>query len=153
MPPSEGCSNLYEFVAERVLADFPVPGCVAADLRALAGQMTTKLESLGYKVVAVGDHDGRYEGRSSDFSVDFNESDFARKISRRPFQLVTAIEVLESVENPVGYLRNIRALLAPNGVAVLTVAKLDLLPAPVKLVLDHVMGSKQGGQEVDSPIF
>jgi len=49
---------------------------------------------------------------------------------------------------------NIRSLPAPNGVAVLTVAMLDLLPTPVKFVLDHVIESdRDSGTELQSPVF
>jgi len=36
--------------------------------------------------------------------VDFDDLNFAGKIKPGSFQVVTALEILESVENPIGFL-------------------------------------------------
>lgn len=154
MPLSQEYTALYDFVADRIVVELAMPGALAVDLGAGAGRMTEKLESFGCEVVAVDRTDTGYAAASRHIVVDFDASDFASKIDPGSFQLVTALEILESVENPIGFLMNIRNLLAPNGVAVLTVARLDLVPTPVKFVLDHVIESDQhSGDELRSPIF
>jgi 2-polyprenyl-3-methyl-5-hydroxy-6-metoxy-1,4-benzoquinol methylase len=45
-----------------------------------------------------------------------------------------AIEVIEHVESPINFLRNIGQLLAPGGVAVITTPNVDCLPARVKFL-------------------
>jgi 2-polyprenyl-3-methyl-5-hydroxy-6-metoxy-1,4-benzoquinol methylase len=154
MPLSQEYTALCDFVADRILVEFAVAGAPALDLGAGAGRMTEKLESFGCDVVAVGRTSKGYAAASRLIVVDLDESDFAGKIEPGAFQLVTALEILDRVENPIGFLTNIRKLLAPDGVAVLTVTKLDLLPTPVKFVLDHVIESDQHrGAEIQSPVF
>jgi hypothetical protein len=54
----------------------------------------------------------------------------------------------------VGFLINIRNLLAPKSVLVRTVAKIGLLPTPVKFVLNHVIESdRDSGTELQSSVF
>jgi hypothetical protein len=105
-------------------------------------------------VVAVGGTSKGYAAASRLIVVDPDESDFAGRTEPRAFESVTALELLDRVENPIGFLTNIRKLLAPDGVAVLTVTKLDLLPTPLKFVSDHVIESDQHiGVETQSPVF
>jgi len=154
MPVSQEYTALCDFVADRILVELAMPGALAVDLGAGTGRMTEKLESFGCEVVAVDRTNTDYAAASRHIVVDFDESNFVGKIKPGSFQIVTALEILESVENPMGFLINIRKLLAPNGVAVLTVTKLDLLPTPVKFLLDHVIESDQdSGTEMQSPVF
>ena len=68
-------------------------------------------------------------------ALDFDQNDFASGLGPSSFGLVTAIEVIEHVESPIGFLRNISRLLAPSGVAVITIPNVDSLPARAKLLL------------------
>jgi SAM-dependent methyltransferase len=67
--------------------------------------------------------------------LDFDQNDFASLLGPASFDLVTAIEVIEHVESPIGFLRNIGRLLAPRGVAVITTPNVDSLPARTKFLL------------------
>src|SRR5271163_4911796 len=111
MPLSQEYTALYDFVADRIVVEFALPGALAVDLGAGAGRMTEKLESFGCEVVAVDRANTGYAAASRHIVVDFDASDFASKIGPGSFQLVTALEILESVENPIGFLMNIRNLL------------------------------------------
>jgi 2-polyprenyl-3-methyl-5-hydroxy-6-metoxy-1,4-benzoquinol methylase len=128
-------SGLHEFVGERVLARFARPGLKAADLGAGPGAMAARLQSLGFTVIAA-DRDAKgYEAGLQHVSIDFNQPDFASTLGINSFAMVTAIEVIEHVESPIGFLRNIGRLLAPGGVAVLTTPNVDSLPARLKFLL------------------
>jgi 2-polyprenyl-3-methyl-5-hydroxy-6-metoxy-1,4-benzoquinol methylase len=127
--------GLHEFVFERVLCRYARPGVRAADLGTGPGAMAARLNSLGCDVVAVDRDANGYVAGPPHLCLDFNEPDFASRLGARKFDVVTAIEVIEHVENPIGFLRNVGWLLAPSGVAVLTTPNVDSLPARLKFLL------------------
>jgi 2-polyprenyl-3-methyl-5-hydroxy-6-metoxy-1,4-benzoquinol methylase len=135
MPHTLTNSGLHEFVGERVLARYARPGVRATDLGAGPGAMAARLSELGCEVLAV-DRDARsFEARLPHLAVDFDQPDFASQLGVASFGLVTAVEVIEHVESPIGFLRNVGQLLAPGGVAVITTPNVDSLPARAKFLL------------------
>ena len=147
--------GLHEFVANRVLSRYARPGLRAADLGAGPGAMAARLKSLGCDVLAV---DLSAEGYGADvphLAADFNQPDFASRLGLGSFGLVTAIEVIEHVENPIGFLRNVGKLLAPDGVAVLTTPNVDSLPARLKFLMrGKIRTMDEHGEPTHiSPIF
>jgi SAM-dependent methyltransferase len=97
--------------------------------------MAARLRAFQCDVLAVDRDLNGFEGGVPHLLVDFNKPDFASEIGKGQFGLVTAIEVIEHVENPIAFLRNVGALLAPGGVAALTTPNVDSLPARVKFLL------------------
>lgn len=128
-------SGLHQFVIERVLARYAAPGARAADLGTGPGAMAERLTKLGCEVLAVDRDATGYEAQAPHIDVDFDQPDFASAIGNGQFRIVTAIEVIEHVESPIGFLQNVGRLLAPEGVAVLTTPNVDSLPARVKFLL------------------
>ena len=76
-----------------------------------------------------------FEANLPHVSLDFDHSNFAADLGPGLFHIVTAIEVIEHVESPIGFLRNVRMLLAPGGVGVVTTPNVDSLPARIKFFL------------------
>lgn len=135
MPHTTTNSGLHEFLGERVLGAYIRPGTRAVDLGSGPGAMAARLNVMGCNVLAV-DRDSRgFEAAVPHFSVDFDQPDFASQLGLGTFALVTAVEVIEHVESPIGFLRNVRRLLAPGGVAVLTTPNVDSIPARLKFFL------------------
>jgi SAM-dependent methyltransferase len=97
--------------------------------------MAKRLHSFGCDVVAVDRTAEGFEAGLPHVSLDFDQNDFASELSPASFDLVTAIEVIEHVESPIGFLRNIGRLLAPRGIAVITTPNVDSLPARAKFLL------------------
>lgn len=128
-------AGLHEFVAERVLPRYAGPGVRAADLGTGPGAMAQRLKDSGCDVLAVDRSRNGYEAAPPHLEADFDQPDFASRLGPGEFRLVTAIEVIEHVESPIGFLRNIRRLLAPGGVGVITTPNVDCLPARIKFLL------------------
>ena len=128
-------TGLHEFVAERVLTRYARPGIRAADLGSGPGAMAARLHSLGCDVLAVDRTAEGFEAGLPHVELDFDKNDFASELGPASFDIVTAIEVIEHIESPIGFLRNIGRLLAPRGVAVITTPNVDSLPARVKFLL------------------
>jgi len=155
MPPTTTNAGLHEFVAQRVLARYARPGIHAVDLGSGPGAMAARLLGLGCDVLAVDHDDAGFEGGVPHRLVDFNQPNFAAAVGEHNFDLVTAIEVIEHVESPIGFLRNIGRLLTPHGVAVLTTPNVDSLPARVKfLFAGKIRTMDERGEPTHiSPIF
>ncbi len=133
--PTATPRGLHEFVAAKVLARYARSGVRAADLGAGPGAMSQRLGELGCTVVAVDRDPDVYKAGFPFVTLDFNEPAFATQLGIAEFELVVAIEVIEHVESPIGFLRNVGRLLAPGGVAVITTPNVDSLPARFKFFL------------------
>jgi 2-polyprenyl-3-methyl-5-hydroxy-6-metoxy-1,4-benzoquinol methylase len=147
--------GLHQFVAERVLARYARPGIRAADLGSGPGAMAARLHSLGCDVLAVDRTAVGFEVSLPHVALDFDQNDFASELGPASFDLVTAIEVIEHVESPIGFLRNIGRLLTPRGVALITTPNVDSLPARVKFLLTGIIRTMDEFSEPThiSPIF
>jgi 2-polyprenyl-3-methyl-5-hydroxy-6-metoxy-1,4-benzoquinol methylase len=126
--------GLHEFVATNVLAHYAKPGTRAADLGAGPGAMSERLHSFGCDVVAVDQDPAVYKGGFPFITLDFNHPAFALELGVARFGLVIAVEVIEHVESPICFLRNVGQLLASGGVAVITTPNVDSLPARLKFL-------------------
>lgn len=155
MPHTTTNSGLHQYVKEHVLSRYARKGVRAADLGSGPGAIAAQLQQFGCEVIAA-DRD------ASDFAValphivvNFNQTDFASVLGKGTFGLVTAIEVIEHVESPIGFLRNVGELLAPGGVAVLTTPNVDSLPARLKFFLSGTIRTMDERSEPThiSPLF
>jgi 2-polyprenyl-3-methyl-5-hydroxy-6-metoxy-1,4-benzoquinol methylase len=106
----------------------------ALDLGAGPGAMSERLHSLGFGVLAVDRDASVYQGHQPFHTQDLNEAHFARAIGPAAFDLIVSVEVIEHVEAPINFLRNIAQLLAPGGRAVITTPNVDSLPARLRFL-------------------
>ena len=155
MPHTMTNGGLHEYVSQRVLAGHIRHGLRAVDLGSGPGAMAARLRSFGCEVLAVDRDANGFEGGVPHRSVDLNNQDFAAQIGESQFDLVTAIEVIEHVESPICFLRNVGRLLAPGGVAVLTTPNVDSLPARLKFLFAGKIRTMDGRGDPThiSPIF
>lgn len=155
MIPTTTNTGLHDFVGNNVLAQLVRPGLKAADLGSGPGAMAARLAAMGCDVLAADLTKNGFAAGLPHVTVDFNQPDFAALLGPQQFALVTAIEVIEHVESPIGFLRNIARLLAPGGVAVLTTPNVDSLPARFKFFLaGKIRTMDEHGEPTHiSPIF
>lgn len=147
--------GLHDFVGEQVLTHYARPGLKAADLGSGPGAMAARLHETGCDVIPADQSANRFVPQLPHQTVNFDQTDFAAKLGERAFGIVTAIEVIEHVESPIGFLRNVRRLLSPSGVAFVTIPNVDSLPARLKLLVAGKIRTmaEHGEPPHISPIF
>ena len=128
-------SGLHDFVGDRVISKYVRPGLRAVDLGSGPGAMAIRLKNMGCEVMAADRSVDDFEAELPHTTIDFNQTDFASALGNHAYGLVTAIEVIEHVESPIGFLRNIGRMLSPGAVAILTTPNVDSLPARFKFFL------------------
>ena len=134
-PGTTTASGLHEYLLRQVLPRYFRPGERAIDLGAGSGALALRLRDAGWNVLSADLNREAHQAGTPFVQVDFNQQDFASALDPGSFGLVTSVEVIEHVENPIGFLRNVRRLLKPGGVAVLTTPNVDSTPARVKFLL------------------
>lgn len=152
---AKAVGGLHEFLAAEVLAKFTGPGKRALDLGTGRGAMAERLQLMGCEVLAADLIRDDYEAQVPHVTINFDQPDFAASLGPKTFEVVTAIEVIEHVESPIGFLRNVRKLLSPDGIAILTTPNVDCLPARIKHLFSGKirMMDEHGDPTHISPIF
>jgi 2-polyprenyl-3-methyl-5-hydroxy-6-metoxy-1,4-benzoquinol methylase len=131
-PPSPKlCARTIEGLHESVLAVLRrhlLASARVADLGAGTGAWAARLQALGHQVVAVERDAASWRFSGAELVVaDLNEP-FGRKVPG-PFAALTAIEVIEHLENPRAFLRECHGLLEPSGLLVITTPNIENVPA------------------------
>jgi len=137
-----------------VLQRYPPPGKVALDLGAGSGALAVRLRNLGLDARAADMNASEYMADVPFVQLDLNRPDFAACLGESKFDLVTALEVIEHLESPTGFLRNVARLLSQDGIAVITTPNVDNAAARIKFLLtDRVWMVSRFTPEHLSPIF
>jgi SAM-dependent methyltransferase len=93
----------------------------ALDLGAGRGELSTRLAARGYAVTAVERYGEQFEAKVPLVDADLNEP---FPFDDRSFDVAMAIEILEHLENPRRFLRELARTLRPGGVAVVSTPNL-----------------------------
>lgn len=125
--------GLHAFLTSTVLPRYaPLTGR-ACDLGAGTGALTNHLLGRGWHVVPVDRDADRWRSPVPLVAADLNGTTWQHTVGDG-FDLVLAVEVIEHLESPIAFLRTIRALLAPSGIAILTTPNMDSLAARAKFL-------------------
>ncbi|HEY3673387.1 MAG TPA: methyltransferase domain-containing protein [Acidimicrobiia bacterium] len=130
-------AGLLDFLEDKVLIDLgPLDRRRVLELGARSDAFTNLLLGAGADLVCAGSDNGRSSSSPEDAEfvrVDLNERDFAHEIDG-PFELIVAIDVIEHLESPLGFLRNVRALLHDHGRVVVTTPSADNLVSRLRFL-------------------
>jgi SAM-dependent methyltransferase len=147
--------GLHDFILREVLHRYSPDSGPAIDLGAGSGALAVRLRDAGWDVRAADINRQEYKADVPFVHVNLDEGNFSALIGERKYGLVTAVEVIEHVESPIGFLRNVARLLRPKGLAVLTTPNVDNAPARLKFFLTgrlRMMDEKSDPTHI-SPIF
>lgn len=127
--------GLHDFLLSSVLPRYAIRKGRAVDLGAGSGALAVRLQELGLDILAVDVNAETFRADVPFVRLDLDQLDFVAPLGTGSFDFVSAVEVIEHVENPIGFLRNIGRLLSRDGVAVVTTPNVDSAPARVKFLL------------------
>jgi 2-polyprenyl-3-methyl-5-hydroxy-6-metoxy-1,4-benzoquinol methylase len=147
--------GLHDHLMREVLPRWrPAPG-TAVDLGAGSGALATRLTATGWEVIAIERDLERFSANVPVVSWDLDQRGGPGELAGQTFDLVVATEVIEHVESPIAFLRLVRSLLRPDGVAILTTPNVDNVLSRVKfLIRDEIrMMDRHGDPTHISPIF
>ncbi len=147
--------GLHDYLLERVLPRYAVPGGRAIDLGAGTGALAVRLGEQGWNVLAVDNNQTDFGAPLPFVAIDLDDADFPSRVPEADFDLVTAVEVIEHMEAPIQFLRSVVRLLKPTGVAVLTTPNVDNAAARVKFLLKDELRMMDRASDAThiSPIF
>jgi SAM-dependent methyltransferase len=154
-PQEQTIGGLHDFLIRGVLARYATPGGRAVDLGAGSGALIERLLAFGLDVLAVDVKQNQFNPSTRFVCLNLNDPNFALHLGQGAFDLVTAVEVIEHLESPIAFLRNVRCLLAPDGVAVITTPNVENAPARMRFLLSGKirMMDERGDLTHISPIF
>lgn len=127
--------GVHDYLAEKVLGRYAVPGGSAVDLGAASGALAVRLQGFGFKVTAVDISREDFKADVPFVRIDLNQPDFGSLLGEGLFDFVSAVEIIEHLENPVGFLHNVRRLLKPGGTALVTTPNMDSAPSRMRFFL------------------
>ncbi len=147
--------GLHDFLCSEVLPRYAIRKGRAVDLGAGSGALAVRLRERGFDVLAVDVNAESFRADVQFVPLDLDQLDFASVLGTGRFDFVSAVEIIEHVENPIGFLRNVGRLLSRDGVAVVTTPNVDSAPARVKFLLRgklRFLGDANNDTHI-SPIF
>ena len=127
-------NGLHQFVGESLIVRYARPGLKAIDLGSGGGAMAERMHGLGCEVVSADLSAKGYEAKLPHITIDLNQPDFASVLGPNAYDLITAIEVIEHLESPISFLRNVRRMLSVGGVAIISTPNVDSLPTRLRFL-------------------
>lgn len=146
MPDADTADRLYRGVriqtypelhekASELVRKFVPPGSHVLDLAAGEGALSLRLMEQGYKVACT-TWNSRIKAPTPEVFVVNLDRDFGvADVGGREYACVLGIEIIEHLENPAAFLRNVRGLLADQGVFILSTPNIESALSRIQIVL------------------
>ncbi len=115
-------TGLHGQIADLIQLHQP-SGAGVLDFGAGPGALSERLKDLGYEVHSVDVDEAGFGGTTAFEKLDFNDAQAVEAFIKRneeSFDIVLGIEVIEHVENPWNYVRDIARMIRPGGCLVLS---------------------------------
>jgi SAM-dependent methyltransferase len=125
--------GLHQFLLSNVIGPRVSSGMKAIDLGCGSGDLALAVEKLGASTTGA-DREPPIGLSLRVEAVDFDRDDLVEHLGTG-WDMVTAVEVIEHLESPIGFLRQIRSLLGPDGLAIVTTPHTASLPARGKFAV------------------
>lgn len=139
--------GLHQFLVTQVIPRYaPIVGR-AVDLGAGGGALTQYLRDRGWEVTGVDRDVTQWRSSAPVVAADLDRADLTSMLGN-DYDLVLAVEIIEHLEAPIAFLRAVKALLGPSGIAVVATPNLDSLASRLKLLLK---GKLRGMDELGDP--
>ncbi|HET6266447.1 MAG TPA: methyltransferase domain-containing protein [Acidobacteriota bacterium] len=120
--------SLFAYFSREFPKDVSILDCAAG-----TGLWVARLLKAGYtRIQAIELDEKSYEGGAPCRVIDL-DTDFSDSYSEQ-FDVITAIEIIEHMENPTHFLRECRKLLKPGGALILTTPNIESVPSRIKLL-------------------
>jgi SAM-dependent methyltransferase len=132
--PIHAAEGVHEYAHTLLTREVP-HGSSILDVGAGSGALSQRLSDAGY-VVTAADFDLRdYRATPPAVEWDVVNPDIPPEITEGAYEAICAIELLEHVENPLQALRNLRTLMRPGAVLLLSTPHLGHPKSRIKFLL------------------
>lgn len=130
-------TGLHEQISDIVCSTLP-KGANILDYGAGEGALSQRLFDIGYNVYSADIDGNEFKAETKFEELDFNDSSQANSFivkNENSFDLVLGIEVIEHVENPWQYIRDLKRLTKPGGYILITTPNITSWYSRVKFFL------------------